>query len=229
MAYLFNMYIYAPILSVLIFIYQYIAFHDLGVAIILLTILVRVVLFPIFFKSAKDQALMQRIQPHILEIQEKHKNDKEAQAKALMSLYQEHKLNPFSGFFLLLLQLPIVLALFQIFTKGLATGAFDSNSFLGLIDLGAKSIVIAIIAAALQYFQGKLALAPARQKKGEQKENAAAAVGKAMVIVGPGITLIILINLPAALGLYWVVTTAFSVVQQVYINRALNAAPETNI
>jgi len=228
MTYLFNTYIYAPILSVLIFIYRYVAFHDLGVAIIILTVLVRVVLFPIFFKSAKDQSLMQRIQPRIQEIQEKHKDDKEAQAKALMSLYKEHKLNPFAGFFLLLLQLPIFLALFQMFTKELSTGVFDSHMFLGFVDLGAKSIVLAIIAAFLQYFQGKLALAPAKPKEG-QKENSTLAVAKIMTVVGPAVTVIILINLPAALGLYWAVSTAFSVAQQVYINRALDKVTQKGV
>lgn len=223
MVYLFNAYIYAPILSVLIFIYRYASFHDLGIAIILLTLLVRIVLFPVFFKSAKDQSLMQRIQPRIQEIQEKHKEDKEAQAKALMELYREHKLNPFAGFFLLLLQLPIFLALFQMFTKELTSGLFDSRMFLGFIDLGAKSIALVLVAAILQYFQGKLALPPAEPKKEGQKENPTLAVTKIMVIVGPAVTVLVLMNLPAALGLYWAVSTGFSIVQQVYINRALDA------
>ena len=217
---LFNAYLYQPILSVLIFIYQNIAFRDLGVAIVFLTIFVRAVLFPIFYKGAKDQALLQRLQPHIKKIQLDHKDNKEAQAKAMMDLYREHQLNPFSGFLLLLLQLPIFIALFRIFSKGLNGGQFDSHMFLGLINLGEKSIAIAIIAALLQYIQGKLSLPP--QSIGASgNENSMASAGRIMVVIGPVLTLMILFNLPAAIGLYWIVSTLFSIGQQVIINRRL--------
>ncbi|MEK7086984.1 MAG: YidC/Oxa1 family membrane protein insertase, partial [Patescibacteria group bacterium] len=92
---LFNAVFYQPILSVLIFIYNNLAFHDLGLAIIFLTILVRIVLFPLFYKGAKDQALIQRLQPHIKKIQLDHKVDKAKQAQELMALYKEHRFNPF--------------------------------------------------------------------------------------------------------------------------------------
>jgi len=221
MAYLFQTYIYAPILYVLVFIYQNTSFHDLGVAIIELTILVRIVLFPIFFKSAKDQALMQRIQPRIKEIQEKHKENKEAQAKALLLLYKEHKLNPFSGFFLLLLQLPVFFALYQVFRNELSNGLFDNLMFLGLINLGETSVVIAIVAALFQFVQTKLVMA--KTKRGEV--NTMASMNKIMVIVGPAISFFVLLNLPAALGFFWIISTLFSIGQQLYINKQFNADP----
>ena len=214
---LFKTYLYEPLLSVLIFIYQYLSFHDLGIAIILLTILVRVVLFPIFYKGARDQSLMSRLQPHIKKIQLDHKDDKEKQAKAMLDLYKEHRLNPFSGFFLLILQLPIFIVLFQIFTKELSNSVFVSPLFLGLIDLSKTSLVLAIAAALLQYFQGKLALPP----KTNDDSNPMQQTGRMMVVIGPVFTLLILTRLPAALGLYWAVSTLFSVGQQVYINKKL--------
>lgn len=219
---IFHMYVYAPILGALVFIYENIAFNDLGVAIIILTIFVRVVLFPVFYKSAKDQTLMQKIQPRMKEIQEKHKDNKEAQAQALMALYKENKLNPFSGFFLLIIQLPIFIALFQIFSRELSNVAFDSSTFFGLINLSEKSIVLAFVAAGLQYIQGKMALATA----GTTKDNPAASIGKMMVIIGPALTLIILFTLPSALGVYWIVSTLFSIGQQIYINKKINKKPE---
>lgn len=221
MAYIFHTYIYAPILSVLVFIYQNISFHDLGIAIAELTILVRFVLFPIFFKSAKDQALMQRIQPHIKEIQEKHKDNKEEQAKALMSLYKEHKLNPFSGFFLLLLQLPVLFAIYQIFERELSVGLFDNLTFLGLINLGEKSLVIAVLAALFQFVQTKLMMS--KTKKGDG--GSMASMNKIMVVVGPAISFFILMNLPSALGFFWIISTIFSIGQQLYINKQFNADP----
>jgi len=215
---IFHTYLYAPILWVFVFIYENLAFRDIGFSIFLLTILVRVVLFPIFYKSAKDQSLMQRIQPKLKKIQVEHKDNKEEQARQMMGLYKEHKLNPFSGFLLLLVQLPVFIVLFQIFTKELSTSVFDNQLFLGLINLGEKSIIIAIIAAGLQYFQSKLLLPPSKNNK---EEDTMARVGRTMVVMGPVLTFFILMNLPSALGFYWMISSVFSIVQQIYINKKI--------
>lgn len=214
----FHTFLYEPILSVLFFIYNNLAFGDFGIAIVILTIVVRVVLFPIFYKSAKDQALMQRIQPHIKKIQLDHKDDKERQAKELLALYKKHKLNPFSGIFLLLLQLPVFIILFQIFSKEISTGTFANTTLLGLIDLQTKGYILPIIAAAAQYIQGKLSLPP---KAASKNDNPLASMGKTMVIMGPLFTFFILFNLPSALSIYWIVSTVFSIFQQMYINKRL--------
>ncbi len=211
MASLFQNFIYAPILYLLGFLYGNLAFGDLGVAIILLTIIIRVVLFPVFYKGAKDQAIIQKIQPRVKEIQGNQSAGKEEQAKALMDLYKEHNVNPFSSILLLLVQLPVFIALFKIF--GHEALSFPTRTFIGLLDLSSKSVVLAVIACVLQYFQLKMALPK------QSSDDPAAAIGKASVFFGPGITLIVLFNLPSALGLYWVVSNAFSLVQQVYINK----------
>ncbi|MBI5732900.1 membrane protein insertase YidC [Candidatus Jorgensenbacteria bacterium] len=208
---LYQTYIYQPILSVLIFIYNTIAGHDLGIAIVLLTILVRIVLFPIFYKGARDQTIMQRLQPHIQKIQSDNKGNREEQARKLMSLYKEHRLNPFSGFLLIIIQLPIFIALFNLFTKELSGGAFDSKMFLGLIDLESKSLPLVLIAAVLQYYQGKISV--------PSKNSSMPAAGKMMVFLGPILTVVVLSTLPSALGLYWIVSTLFSIAQQIYINK----------
>jgi YidC/Oxa1 family membrane protein insertase len=218
---LFNSYIYEPMLSVLVFIYQNFALGDLGIAIIILTLFVRIVLFPIFWKSAKDQALMARLQPHIKKIQLDHKDNREEQAKQLMALYREHRLNPLSGFLLLLLQLPILIAIYQIFLREITTEVFSNISFLGILDLSERSIILAVTAAVFQYFQSKLALAP---KTGDDKTGPAAQfaqIGRTMVVVGPVITFVILINFPSALGLYWTTSVLFSLGQQIVINKKL--------
>ena len=217
---LFHKYLYEPILSVLVFIYEHIAFEDLGLAIIILTIFVRIVLFPLFYKSAKDQTIMRELQPKIKKIQNDHKEDKETQTKALISLYREHHFNPFSGIFLVILQLPIIIGLYQVFLKGLDPSIFSNRFFLGVVDLGEKSFVIAILAAVLQYLQGKLTI-PQKTSSSEDKKDPTASFGRTMLYVGPFITLIILINLPSALGFYWTTSTLISVLQQVYINRRL--------
>jgi len=214
MSAIFQTVIYQPILSLLTFLYENAAFNDLGLAIILLTIIVRVVLFPIFYKGAKDQAIIQKIQPRVREIQEMHGADKERQAKALMELYKEHRVNPFSNILLLLLQLPVFFALFKIF--GHEALAFPTKTLFDFLDLGSKSIILAFIAAGIQYFQVKISLP--KPIPGKEKDPTAA-VGKFAMYFGPALTLMVLFNLPSALGLYWAVSNTFTFIQQVYINK----------
>lgn len=223
---LFNTYLYQPILSLIIFFYENFSFHDLGVAIILVTILIRIVLFPFFYKSAKDQALMQKIQPQVKQIQETLKNDKQKQATALFDLYKKYKVNPFLGIVLLFIQLPVFFALFRIFTNEVSATSlsFDNTLFLGLIDLREKNMILAGIAALLQYIQGKLTPQPSLQQGSEK--NPLAATGKMMLYVGPVLTIVVLSNLPSALGLYWVVFNLFSVVQQYFVNKKIAASTQ---
>ena len=219
MSELFHKILYQPLFNVLVFLYQYLG--DLGVAIIILTVLIRVVLFPLFYKGAKDQAIMQRLAPKIKEIQTNHKNNREEQAKALMGLYREHKVNPLSSFLLILVQLPILIALYQVFMKGLVGPDFLDLNFLGLIDLSKKSAIIVGLAAVAQYFQGKLSIIskPRAGKDLTPMER----MGRQMIYLGPILTIIFLyfFNLPSAVGLYWLTTSLFSVIQQIIINKRL--------
>ena len=214
---MFKTLLYQPILEVLIFIYKYIAFHDLGVAIILLTIFIRLLLLPFFYHGAKDQTKIQRLQPMVKKIQEDHKHNKEKQTQALMDLYKEHRINPFSSILLLIIQLPILIALYRVFLTGLSNTIFDNYKFLSLINLNQKSIVIVILATLAQYFQGRLML----PKTGTGQAAADRANQTMLLYVGPALTLIVLANLPSALGLYWLVSSFFSLGQQIFINKAL--------
>jgi len=183
---------------------------------------------------------MQRLQPHIKKIQEEHKQDKEAQGRAMLDLYRTHKINPLSGFLLLLVQLPILIALFHIFRDILKPEALTSlysfvsppahinTLFLGfsLIPLEKASIVVAVIAALAQYYQARLAL----PKSGSNTKDLAPAerIGRQMVFLTPVLTLIFLVNLPAAIGFYWITTSLFSILQQWIVNRELASKKENN-
>lgn len=221
---MFTTYIYNPLLAILVFIYKNLAFGDFGLAIIILTIFIRIVLFPLFYKGTKSQMLMSRLQPHIKKIQKDHKDNKEEQTKKLLALYKEHKINPFSSFLLLLLQIPIIIALYQIFIKELSNSAFDNLYFLGLINLQERVLGLVVLAAVLQYWQGKLSIPkdnPDKENKTTPSSNPLHSMGKTMVYLGPILTLVVLINLPAALALYWAVSTIFSIGQQIYINKRM--------
>src|SRR3989338_3537665 len=117
MSTLFNEVLYRPMVNILVLLYENITFGSLGIAIILLTLIIRIVLFPVFFKTAKHQRISQELQPHIKRIQEEHKDDKANQTKALMDLYKKHKINPLTPILLIVLQIPIIYALYVVFSE----------------------------------------------------------------------------------------------------------------
>ena len=119
MSQIFHAFIYQPIYNLLIFLYGIIPGHDLGVAIILLTLLVRFLLYPVAQKQIESQKKLQDLQPEIKKLQEKHKGDKEKQGRALMEFYKEKKVNPASGCLPLVIQIVFFIALYRAFIAGL--------------------------------------------------------------------------------------------------------------
>lgn len=228
MTYIFTVIFYQPLLNLLIFLYKSVSFGDLGLAIVFLTFLVRLVLFPLFQKSQHHQTVMQRIQPEIQRIQAQHKGDREKQAQALMELYRENEINPFLGFFFLLIQIPIMFALYRILyhlTAGSLDGLYSfvtapaslNFMFLGLINLAKSNIIIVALAALAQYLQGKMAMPKVQSKE----PSAAESMNRTMLVVAPLMTLFIFYRLPSAIALYWLAASVFSIAQQAYINRKI--------
>lgn len=222
----FNTVLYQPLLSALVFFYQYLPGHDFGVAVIVLTILIKLVLSPLTLKSMKSQKLLAELQPKIQEIQRKFK-DKQQQAKETMALYKEAKINPFSGFLLILVQIPIFFALYKLFSNGFQNGQVDINpTFLNVINLSEPSIALAIITGVSQFFQAKLWSSPPKtQQQTGQMANFMNLMQKQMLYFFPIIIVFILWKLPAALGLYWTVSNIFSIFQQYFTFRKLYAKP----
>src|SRR3989344_1694449 len=154
----FHILLTKPLLNILIWFYNVIPGQDMGLAIIALTILIRLILFPSFQKSLRSQRELQKLQPKLNEIKEKYKDDKEAQTKATLNFYKENKVNPFSSCLPLLVQLPILIALYQVFLTGLngkvASELYSfvsdpgtiNTSFLGLVELSKSNIWFALTA-----------------------------------------------------------------------------------
>lgn len=240
MASLFHTVLYLPLLNLLFFIYN-IAFSDLGIAIIILTIIIRVVLLPVFYKGAKDQTIIQKLAPKIREIQQTHKEDKQEQTKQMLALYKEHKVNPFSSIGLLLLQLPILFALYRLFLSGFGNDILSqlypfiarpeviNYHFLGIIALNEKNIILVLIAAVFQFLQtyylmkvsvnNKAVTAPGENPAVEMAQK----MSKRMMYFAPILSVVILSGLPSAVALYWLTTSAFSTVQQLVINKKIQA------
>jgi len=226
--------LYQPMLNFLILIYVYT--NNFGIAVIILTFLVRLAINPLNKKALESQKMMSEIQPRLKEIQTKYKSEPEKQAQEMIALYKDKKFNPFSSIFLLLIQLPIIIALFQIFKGGIIMDPQHIYSFISLpevinpyflgIDLSSPNMILAVIAAIAQFFQAKTGFV--KNKKVETKEPKDQAtqitemMQKQMVFMLPIVTLFVLSYLPSALGLYWIVTTIMTIYQQKQILKEKN-------
>ena len=223
----FNTILYQPLLNALVFLYQYLPGQDFGVAVIVLTLIIRFALYPLMLTSIKSQKMLTELQPKIQEIQQRNKDNKEKQAQEMMKLYQEQKINPFGGCLPLLLQLPILFALYRVFWHGFEPkamsllysfvpnpGVIDPN-FLGFLNLSQPSLVLAVLAGIFQFIQTKM-MAPKHKPSADkgQMSEITGAMQKQMIYFLPLFTVMILFRLPAAIGLYWIVTAIFSIGQQ---------------
>lgn len=226
--YLFNKILYQPLFNFLVLLCKYIPGHDFGIAIIILTILIKLVLYPLGRKAIESQKALSEIQPQIKEIQEKYKNDKEKQVKETLEVYKKAKINPISGFLPLLIQLPILLALYRVFWNGLKTNqlnllySFISFSgqinpfFLKIFDLSKSNIILAVTAGILQFLQTKMTI-PKIKKNINKTPDISIMMQKQMVYFLPFFTILILFKLPSAVGLYWATSTLFTIAQQYFV------------
>ena len=192
-----------------------------------MTVLVRVALYPLNLQAIRAQKALQEIQPKIQEIQKKYKDDKEKLAKATLELYQKGKVNPLSGCLPLLIQLPVLIALFWVFQKGLnpeeMTNLYSfvpkpsqiTPFFFSILDLSKPYIPLAILAGVFQFLQTKMMM-PKTQKTGG-KSDMATMMQSQMTIIFPFFTFILLLKLPSAIALYWLITSLFSIFQQYLI------------
>lgn len=230
---LFNTLFYDPMYNALVFLVGVLPGESVGLAVIVLTLIVKFILFPLAHKSTTTQARMRTIEPHIKKIKEKHKDDQQAQARATMELYKEHGVNPFSGCFLMLLQLPIIFALYYVFYKGLN---FDQDIlypfisipdhmnmiFLGT-DLAGKSILFALLAAVTQYFQIKLSLPePSKPVEGQKpsfQEEFSRSMAVQMKYFFPVLVFFIAYSISSAVALYWLVSNIFSICHELFVKK----------
>jgi YidC/Oxa1 family membrane protein insertase len=231
MSEIFHTIFYQPVLNLLVFLYNIVPGHDLGIAIILLTIIIKLLLLPLSRQSIKSQKALQNLQPKIDEIKKKYANNREEMGRAMMALYKENKVNPFSSCLPLLIQLPFLFAVFRVFRNGFANGSLDlvypfitrpetiNTISLGFIDLSQRNIPIAILAGLAQYWQSKMMITKKTEIKspGAKDENMMAVMNKQMVYFMPALTVFIGMTFPGGLALYWLVTTVLTALQQIYI------------
>ncbi|MFA5792613.1 MAG: YidC/Oxa1 family membrane protein insertase [Candidatus Gracilibacteria bacterium] len=228
--------IYNPILNILVALIIYIPGHYLGIAIILLTIIIRTILLIPSQKAMKAQRRMQDIQPKLEELKKRHAGDQTRLAQETMLLWKTHQVNPLSSCLPLLIQFPILIALFYAVNGGLSPDrqvliysflpAFSLSeinaSFLGF-NLMAKSLIVFPIVIGLLQF-GQMQLMMTKKSKSQEKTTKSMpqemeAANKMMKYIMPVMIAVFTAQLPSAVGLYWGVSTFYGIVQQFVVNK----------
>jgi len=227
---IYNEVFYRPLLNGLLFLTDILPGNDLGFSVILLTILIRLLVFPLTHQMLRTQNKIKSIEPEIKKIYSETANNKEEQSKRIMELYKKHGINPFSGFLTLLIQFPLLFAMYSVFWKGLpfnaadiygflAIPAFVNVEFLGLLNLTMPHVGFAALSAISQFWQIKLATPPKNAITG--KSDTQSMMQKQMLYVFPVIIFIIGFKLPAAVALYWTTMNLFAIVHEAIVRNRL--------
>jgi YidC/Oxa1 family membrane protein insertase len=232
---IYHTFLFNPIFNGLIILAETIPGKDFGVAIIVLTIGIRFASYPLGAKAIKAQKKFADLQPKIKEIKDKFKDKKEEQTRAMLALYKEAKINPFSSFAPFLIQIPIFIVLYQIFSHGLDTEQFSilysfvetpehiNTSFFGIIDLDDRSLPLALGVGVLQFLQLRQ-MQPSAKKKKEKKQkdgkpDISSMMQTQMMYILPVVMAGVAATLPAAFGVYIATTTVFSIWQHWFISK----------
>ena len=227
---LYNILLYQPLFNLLVWLYNIIPGHDVGLAIIVITIIIKLILYPFSLKSIKSQKALQDLQPKLNELKKKYKSQPQEMTKATMELYKKENISPFSSCLPLLIQFPFLIAVYQVFRKGLTSkqsleilypfvhnpGNINAVSF-GLVDLSKPQFVLAILAGIAQFWVSKMLVSKKQPNvPGAKDESMTATMNKQMIYFMPLITVFIGLSLPGGLTLYWFITTLLTGIQQIY-------------
>jgi YidC/Oxa1 family membrane protein insertase len=197
-----------PLLAAMDWLYTYIKSY--GLTIIVLTIIIKIILYPLTLKSFKSMKELQKIQPLMKEIQARYKDDKQKLNQEMMKLYSEHKINPMGGCLPMLLQIPILFALYKVFYAAIElrhTPFHIVGTWLPDLSAPDPYYITPVLMGASQFVMQKMSPAP-----GDPTQQ------KIMLIMPLFFTFLFL-NFPSGLVLYWLVSNILSIIQQAYINR----------
>lgn len=180
---------------------------EYGLAILVLTVIVRTIILPLSIKQYKNSKAMQKLQPEMAKVREKHKDDPRKQQEEMMKLYQEHQVNPLAGCLPLIIQMPIFIALYRSITLNVDV---SEHSFLWL-QLGKPDHyhILPIIAAITTFVQSyMMTTMQPQQQMGPMK---------ALMFVFPVLIFVMALNFPSALPLYWIYTNLYTIVQNYFM------------
>jgi len=240
-SYLFNLVVYNPLYNALAVLINLIPWADAGVIIVIFTIFVRLILFPLSKASVRTQIKMKEIEPELARLKEQYKDNKQKQAEEMMVLYRKNQINPFSGFFLILIQIPIIIALYYIFLKGglpniqadllysfVTVPSPVSMNFLGFFDIATKSMILALLAGVSQFFQVRLSMPPIKKDPNAKPsfgQDLAKSMNLQMRYVMPIIITLVAYSVSGAVALYWITSNLFTIGQEIVVRKQYKKEP----
>ncbi len=230
-----------PIYNGLVFFIDVVPGGDVGLSIILITILVKLILLPLSIKATKTQMVMRELEPKLKEIKDRIK-DKQEQSKAMLELYRTNNVNPFASILQLFIQIPVIIALYLSVSRGGGFPLPDINIeilysfvtapetvsmfFLGFIDIAAKSLPLAALAGITQFIHAKISLPkPEPKKEGEKpdlKGDFARSMHVQMRYVMPAIIFVVAYTISASIALYFTVSNLMAIAQEFVVRRHRN-------
>ncbi|MES2216111.1 MAG: YidC/Oxa1 family membrane protein insertase [Patescibacteria group bacterium] len=236
--------IFRPLYNGLVYLMDILPWIDVGIAVVIFTIIIKFILYPLSKSSLLTQVRMKEIEPEVNRLKAQYSADKQTQALKVMQLYKEKKIKPFAGVLLIAIQLPILLALISVFYKIIPTidasqlYSFVSvplikTSFLGFIDLTQKSLVLSILTGIIQFAQLHFSLSsrpPVLEReagKGDFSTQLATNMSKQMKFLVPLIAFastywLIPARFPQAaaiIAIYWSVSSLFTLAQELIIRK----------
>lgn len=229
---LFHSYLSVPIYNLLVFFIGILG-GDTGLAVVAVTLIVKIIMLPLSYSAVRTQRAMKVIEPELRDIKEKFKDDSNAQAREQFALYKKYKINPFASFFTLLIQLPILLALYWVF-RGEALPAIDvaslysfvtipthiSTQLFGVFSVIGKSIPLALLAGVTQYLQAVFAIpTPPKTEKGGMAEDFGRAMAMQARFVIPFIIALVSYETSGAVALYFVTSNIVTLFQEFLVRR----------
>lgn len=235
---MFHTIFYEPIYNLLAFVLTVVPMHDVGIAVIVVTLIVKGVLLPLNLSAIRGQYLIRRLEPEMKKIRELQKKEPQEASKQMMDLYRREKINPLSSLFVIIIQIPILFALYFAFSNGLKLDTNSIYSFVsfpeilhtkafGLFDITQKNILIALLAGVSAYFLAKRQTQDMVINKKENEEETfqdhfARSMKVQITYVLPVLTFVFSMALPAALPLYWFVGNIVAYGQDIYIKNKLS-------
>jgi len=232
----FNAVFYNPIYNALVTLVALVPGGDVGVAVIVLTIIIRFILLPFSLSAARTQREMKVLEPKIKDLKERHKGDKEKEALETLALYKEARVNPFASILMVFIQIPVLLALYWVFyydpLSTINTARLysftpvpggTSLEFLGLISVAGKSMILAIIAGITQFIQAHMALSGTMKpsEAGGMQGDFQRIMGMQLKYVFPFIIGVISYTTSGAIALYFITTNIAGALQEIHVRRTL--------
>ena len=229
----FHAFFYDPIYNTLVALVALVPGSDVGIAVVLLTIIIRIVLLPFSLSAARTQLAMKKLK----ELKEKYKGNKEKEALETLALYREERVNPFSSILMVFIQIPVLLALYWVFLYEPFTVVNTSRLypftpvpdsamllFLGLIPVMGKSLILAFLAGVTQYLQAHMALQGTMKTNSGDKGIQAdfqRVMGMQLKYVFPFIIAVISYTTSSAIALYFITTNIAGAIQEWHVRRTV--------